>query len=134
MIKAWKNRFGTYDLVDEVGSKGETWDRREEIVRLGGVWQQDSGMWNVEAHAVDKLGALRVYGVIREPFCHERMMFMFADHLEVADLKVRRNFCSGCDSLFGWYNVSIIEVCGEADVARQVYESQFKADVEATWR
>jgi hypothetical protein len=121
---------GRYVLRSELLGGRDTYFAKEKIKRLGGVWDRIARHWTVPPEAVDQLRAKRLYGVIRESFCHTPLGFTFVDQEEVDRLLIRRAFCNYCDSHFANWRVTIIEICGETDVARQVYEEVFMRDVE----
>jgi hypothetical protein len=128
MIRAWKQADGTY-LLENRGLTAETYHKRDEIRRLGGRWLPRNTCWVVPADAVDELGAKRMFGVIREAYCHEPIAFTFADAGEVKEGRMRLGFCTLCHSNTG-ERPAIVEVLGESDEARAVYEAEFRDNIE----
>jgi hypothetical protein len=126
-MTAWKQEDGSYLLRNE-GLSRETWRRKDLIRSLGGRWLRRNTCWVVPAEALVELGAKRMYGVIREPYCHEPIAFVFADEGEVKAGRMSRGFCTYCDS--HWGRPAIIDVCGESDEARAIYEAEFRARIE----
>lgn len=127
-MQAWKDKDGRYTLIDEGLSSHETYQVRAKIKALGGRWYPGLRHWTVPAEALDILKADRVYGVVCAPSCCEPAMFRYVSAREVEVGRVDLTLCSRCDSRS--YQATIIDVCGEPDGARAVYEAEFKAKIE----
>jgi hypothetical protein len=129
MMQAWRLRDGQYALIDDY--RNETFHRRDEIKRIAGWWDGPVRQWIVSADAVDQLGAHRVVGVICESVCCARggLEFRYASERNAMGLLVPITFCPHCDSHVNLM-ARVVEVLGEPPEARELWETEFRPQVE----
>lgn len=148
MIRAW--RLGEVDgevryaLI--VGALSG-WLEGQELARRAGI-DAMSGQWVVPEEGLERHKAEKVFGVITGPSscgCEEPG-FRWVTEGEVESGRTAAMDCTRCPGgedildedgvLLGYteearHQCDIIDVCGEADVAREVYDAEFKAGIEA---
>jgi hypothetical protein len=128
-MQAWRLRDGRYALIDD--RRNETYSRRSEIKRCGGRWYEELRRWEVPAAAVDRLYAHRVVGVICESVCCAAggLEFRMVPEYEAQFGYACIDFCPYCDSRIHAL-ATIIENLGEPPEARELWETEFRPQVE----
>lgn len=135
MIQAWKRADGRYRLIPMTDEDGISlaWINLTAIDRL--LVAKD-GKWTCNADVLPHLKAEKVYGVIAGPSscgC-EPAMFRWVTGSEVEAGRTKEKYCPECnlarhpnDFVFRYHQCDIIDVCGEGDEGRAVYEAEFAA-------
>lgn len=141
MIRAWRLADGRYRLVADRVRDWPILDPRGWMLLATSLDDTRPGLV-VDERLLGALGAQRVYGVVAGPSscgC-EPARFRWAAESEVGAARTARRPCPNGCVLSGKYlggaprqvhHCTIIEVCGEADVAEEVYDAEFRSRVEA---
>lgn len=89
MIEAYPNKDGTYYL------DGKTYYLKEKIKSLGGKW--DGRRWNIPKEAIEKIGAIEMFWVHHDAYCHESEGMTFASMAEI-NRGWKQMGCGYCDT------------------------------------
>jgi hypothetical protein len=147
MIKAWRRPDGRYTMISGTLSG---WLDGREFMRRAGIDPEKMTNWVLDAKDIDWTTTEKVFGVLAGPSscgC-EPAGFRWVTESEVKAGRTVEKQCRACTpspradvSPSGTcitfavpapvcYECEIIEIMGEADVARQVYEAEFAGKYE----
>jgi hypothetical protein len=145
-MRAWKNQDGNYRLGPRVtlGPPRDEYDpefKDGALRAVGGRFDDAAGRWILPAEGVAGLGIRRVFGVVAGPTdcgCSPAI-FSYVGEDEVGRGRTDLEICLGCSRrarerggpIRGVFvGRDIIDICGEADEARAVYDAEFKSRIE----
>lgn len=109
MLRAYRLPDGLYALVSDFPR--ETYNRREQIKRLGGTWDRESRQWLIPEAAMGPLRVRRMMMVVRDAFCHTPIEVIYVTEDDARAEIDPDAFCLRCDSHYG--PVPILDNFGE---------------------
>lgn len=113
LMRATRRSDGKYLLY------GSTYNSRQQIKNLGGMWNPIKKHWIVNRYVIDTLGALITYKVRIAAYCHEPEQEICCTNEEAESGVIRRG-CGMCDRRASdGADVPILEILGEVVIEKK---------------